>query len=491
MITKIERNAYEALDDYIVKLCSINYCTPSTLFQPIIKSRDSRNHFLIDYLFMYVNALNNNEISKIIDEKVLLEIKMDVEELLGPFSLFLTENVKYLYDNKFKYCPECMNEGNHYLFHQLTFLDKCLIHDIPLHDRCPFCNSHYSSSIYFAEQGIYICPKCKRSLLDDYPKLTGFYFIRNSFQRKSIKLKIHKYEEESCLILDIDPQQMGTDVLPNKAMLFLGDYLSEKSIKIPDIVIPKNEEYTKLMPINLNYYFQSCSYFSNKKDYSKIDLSAIITLETAFCRVIKEIQATYNVELKWKIEFNNINRTTVNLRKEIGNWLNHTLLNDKKETSKQYAFYLWLLSNIFRDQSGEKYNSTLPSFYIHLLDLLDKNFSTKQDYEYYQHDTIEIAYNIIECVLYKEFLHFLKIIEDNHKDGDYISVITERTVNMLHMPFDISFLVFIFKNTLSYDLYLFEKDEIIEKENILMLSENSAKEIGGYDLAIRYNIKFE
>ncbi|WP_148637632.1 hypothetical protein [Acetobacterium wieringae] len=61
----------------------------------------------------------------------------------------------------------------------------------------------------------------------------------------------------------------------------------------------------------------------------------------------------------------------------------------------------------------------------------------------------------------------------------------------LHMPFDISFLVFIFKNTLSYDLYLFEKDEIIEKENILMLSENSAKEIGGYDLAIRYNIKFE
>ncbi|AFA48758.1 hypothetical protein [Acetobacterium woodii] len=208
------------------------------------------------------------------------------------------------------------------------------------------------------------------------------------------------------------------------------------------------------------------------------------------CLIIEYVFIKYGSDGE-NIEFNNINRTTVNLRKEIGNCLNHTLLNDNKETFKQYAFYLWLLSNIFRDQSGENYNSTLPSFYIHLLHLLDKNFSTKQDYEYYQHDTIEIAYNIIECALYKEFLHFLRLIEENYKNGDLISDITERTVDMIQMPFDISFLVFIFKNTISYDIYLFEKDEIIEKEDILMLSENSDKEIGGYDLAIRYNTKFE
>lgn len=492
MITKIERFSFEALDDYIAKLCLLNCCSSLTLFNPIIKYRNYTEHTIFEYLFSYENELTIKELNQVIDENVLSEIKINVEELLGPFSVYLSKNLKYLYDKNFKYCPKCMEEGNHYLFHQFTFLDKCLIHELQLSDRCPFCGNHYSLSIHFTKNGIYNCPICKKSLFDYYSNITVFNIIKKSFHRKSVKFDFPNNSEKSCLIIDINSRQGRTSVnLPYKAKLFLGEYLIYGKQKEPDIIVKKNKCYTNFKVQDLYYYFQTCSYITEIKDFTQIDLSAIVTLEDALCDVIKKIQSTYKVAFKWPNQGNNINRTTVNLRKEISNWLIHTLLNDKKETSKQYAFYLWLLSNIFRDQSGKNYNSTLPAHYLNLLYLLNESFSTKDNNIYFQSDTIDIAYNINKYLLYKQFLQLLSIIEYKHEDGSFISDITEQVIKIIEVPFATPFKAFIFEKKNTYDIYIFETDEVTKHENFLLLSENADRIIGGYDLIKRSDFKME
>lgn len=38
-------------------------------------------------------------------------------------------------------CPICISQGFHSLYHQVVFLDICLIHNVKLIDRCPSCNN--------------------------------------------------------------------------------------------------------------------------------------------------------------------------------------------------------------------------------------------------------------------------------------------------------------------------------------------------------------
>lgn len=54
-----------------------------------------------------------------------------------------TQAQKYslVFYNSFYYCPKCMKNVDHMLYHQFSFWDKCLIHNKRLVDTCPVCNS--------------------------------------------------------------------------------------------------------------------------------------------------------------------------------------------------------------------------------------------------------------------------------------------------------------------------------------------------------------
>lgn len=70
-------------------------------------------------------------------------------------------NVEKFLDIKIKYCPTCIKQGYHSVLHQLTFLDKCPIHNDDLVYLCE-CRSSYLIT-YKSKLPAYHC-KCGKSL---------------------------------------------------------------------------------------------------------------------------------------------------------------------------------------------------------------------------------------------------------------------------------------------------------------------------------------
>lgn len=55
------------------------------------------------------------------------------------FDIFSSES--YYLSKKIRYCPECAKYGYHSIFHQLIYMDKCIIHNRKLHYLCTCNNS--------------------------------------------------------------------------------------------------------------------------------------------------------------------------------------------------------------------------------------------------------------------------------------------------------------------------------------------------------------
>lgn len=486
MITRIKRFPYEGLDDYLVKLCLINCCSPMIIFKSAFKCRSGSERTIPEYLFSFSNEIKMDELKQIIDDRILPEINSEVDELFGPFSSFLKHNLEFMYNKNFKYCPKCMEEGNHYLFHQLTFVDLCLVHKVPLIEHCPFCKKKYNSSLIFNMDGLYICTNCKKSLLDYYLKLTPAELIYNNFHRKPFILAYPKTSNLSCLIIDLNPSiTQSKNIFPTTGLKFLYNYLLNGIIiKNSDIKVVRKNQFSSYNINDLQNYYFTCGYKESKNDYSQIDLSALATIESVVTSVSKKIVSTYNVENKW----GDFNRTNKNVKKDLRIILNNIFLSDKKFTKEQYAFYLWIYSCVFRNNSGRCYYDPLLTLYDNLLSLFFDYFSDNSEEMAISNDIIELTYKITEFYLHEHFLYLLRILENNRNSGRAIRLYTDSILDF-QLPFAPILKMIIFKNEYSFESYIFKENDDESENNI---GKNDEKEtlIGGYNILYRDLMSF-
>jgi hypothetical protein len=90
------------------------------------------------------SELSERRVQEVLDYSILGSI----ETFLGEFLPFIDYSSSSAYfDEKLRWCPICVQQGFHSLFHQLVFLDKCPYHDSPLVQKCKACNSTIPYSI--------------------------------------------------------------------------------------------------------------------------------------------------------------------------------------------------------------------------------------------------------------------------------------------------------------------------------------------------------
>lgn len=79
---------------------------------------------------------------------------------------YVDDNLFFLFDQEFKFCPICIANGFHAVYHQFSFMDTCLIHNIKLHNTCPHCKKAMEYGIVFSvDNSAFCCPNCKIALV--------------------------------------------------------------------------------------------------------------------------------------------------------------------------------------------------------------------------------------------------------------------------------------------------------------------------------------
>lgn len=486
MLTKFKRNQYESFYDYLVKLCYVNSCSSNILIKPILINNNDANKFLPELLFRYRGKINVEGLNSIIEEQVLQQVKEDAKRLLGPFSIFFSHNLISLIDHFFKYCPKCLEEGNHYLFHQFTFLDQCLIHNIPLVEHCPVCNQRKRSTFCFNKKSYYICPDCEIDLFRHFIIYSPMEFVAKSYRNKPIQLNLPSISDKSCTIIEINPWQLKIkNKFPDFGAKFIKDYLfnGEKSC-LATISVRKVMKLTKYEISNLNNYYSDCDCdWSNLvKDYSKNDLSILSSLEDIIgkvdCRIKKSFRVGYHCE--------NMNRTSIDYKTKLNNVFEKCIYGYKKIKKEQYAYYLWLYSCILRNRAGECNTSFLLFLYEYLIQLFYDFFNDPKS-TVISADVFELACKIIEFYLFEYFYRLLDFIGSNIRNGDYIKMIT---YDLLDFGISVgpAYKIIIIESDLFYDVYFFEEEDSQPNRENGSNNANIETMVGGYELIKRPNI---
>lgn len=148
----------------------------------------------------------------------------NVSTLLKPFLEYrkhftcLSEICRPLFNETLYYCPICIKRGEHMLYHQFTFLDKCLIHNTSLTNKCPNCGNELYYEINFNNSTTpFQCKYCGKSIYqNEFDTLIDFWI--NSDPQYNIYIKpFSKYKHIIPLII-ADFYFNITDNLINKTI---------------------------------------------------------------------------------------------------------------------------------------------------------------------------------------------------------------------------------------------------------------------------------
>lgn len=85
------------------------------------------------------------------------------EELSGVARL-LAEPRRRLPEAELRYCPACIGYGMHYAYQQDHRFRNCILHGLPLQERCPSCSNALETKGMSCNA--YMCLQCGQSLLD-------------------------------------------------------------------------------------------------------------------------------------------------------------------------------------------------------------------------------------------------------------------------------------------------------------------------------------
>ena len=200
----------------INKICYLNACSAVELGD--IRSHKSSN-FNPDF-FCESNSYSLWPLMlNLLGNELTNNTRTEVNQILGPLKNNLIFYKEYLYSSDFKYCPECMKKGYHSIFHQLSFLDTCMFHNVPLETRCPYCSNKFEGNYIDIKSRAYNCPHCGRKLFEKPVEI----FINDLFCNPlDTSFKIPEHNENDGFIC-----VLNSHVLSNDVKKFLFEYLTE------------------------------------------------------------------------------------------------------------------------------------------------------------------------------------------------------------------------------------------------------------------------
>ncbi|MFT0800961.1 hypothetical protein VSK91_05820 [Bacillus swezeyi] len=199
---------YESSWSILQKIMSSNCLTPNELLatlggeeikklkNPSIAGRSKRDIIVLRYF-------SNDELLKLLGQNIKTIYLENCTRILWP--LFknpsdLDQLSNFFYD-QLTFCPKCIHQGFHSIFHQLRPFDKCPYHGRALHNRCPNCNQDIE--YYLSKDTAAFSCQCGYSFLK-YVKqkynilkwnLTEpFYKIRNPAIQKWLTIKQRDFD---------------------------------------------------------------------------------------------------------------------------------------------------------------------------------------------------------------------------------------------------------------------------------------------------------
>ncbi|WP_152425446.1 hypothetical protein [Bacillus subtilis] len=138
---------YESSWSILQKIMSSNFLTPNELLEtlggeeikklknPSIAGRSKRDIIALRYF-------SDDELLKLLGQDIKTIYLENCTRIIWP--LFknpsnLNQLSNFFYE-QLTFCPKCIHQGFHSIFHQLRLFDKCPYHGTALHNRCPNCN---------------------------------------------------------------------------------------------------------------------------------------------------------------------------------------------------------------------------------------------------------------------------------------------------------------------------------------------------------------
>ncbi|WP_312371408.1 hypothetical protein [Lachnoclostridium sp.] len=181
-----------------------------------------------------------------IGDKSIVDYGMEnIKNLLKPLLSFQNRFIRSnnicstVIKKTLNYCPECMKYGYHYIFHQFTFLDRCLVHNKKLISTCPICNEEIPYAIEFQYNiHAYQCKYCKsyllsndnfEILLNEWNRVVAYTNRRIPFNNSSIFPFIITNNFQQC-IKDNDINNVLKSLFFNKSIKVPSKYTIKKCI---------------------------------------------------------------------------------------------------------------------------------------------------------------------------------------------------------------------------------------------------------------------
>ncbi|MNO23251.1 hypothetical protein D3C76_130510 [compost metagenome] len=87
-----------------------------------------------------LSGFDNVKLSNILGSNLVHMNNVNISSLTLPFNNFRIPN-KNWFNGHLRWCERCIGDGYHSWFHQFTLINKCLIHNTPLLDKCPSCQT--------------------------------------------------------------------------------------------------------------------------------------------------------------------------------------------------------------------------------------------------------------------------------------------------------------------------------------------------------------
>lgn len=179
-----------------------------------------------------------------ISPDTMAQFKKETDEMLGPFARYKDNNIKYLYDTRTKFCPECIKTGRHFMFNQYKFAKNCPIHGIPLRRTCPHCTElNEQQVIEPRRRGAFTCLSCGHTLLEG---LLPEQLIVSYRDDHSIPFTPPAYKEKAAFIFttkEYRPYKFNPNMTPvddyNIPKAFLRSYFLSGRLPSPDIIVSK------------------------------------------------------------------------------------------------------------------------------------------------------------------------------------------------------------------------------------------------------------
>jgi hypothetical protein len=124
---------YESMAAFTAKFCVLNNISCSQC-----RSFFSELTGLTDWYTTSFFGRTIRVIARLLDETELIVKTLSVGKLVLPacYGTFSFENQKVLHFEEVSYCPECIQQGYHASFHEVSWLRQCPIHRADLIHRC-------------------------------------------------------------------------------------------------------------------------------------------------------------------------------------------------------------------------------------------------------------------------------------------------------------------------------------------------------------------